>query len=273
MTGFNKLKIDEKKTTEELTGFINNELNKTGRKNLVVGISGGLDSAVVSALSVKAIGAAKVTGVMMPYKTSSSENLKDAELLIDKLGIEKYSIEITRSIDSYYDNFTDADANRRGNKMARERMSILFDISAMKNALVIGTSNKSEILLGYGTIFGDLACAINPIGDLYKTQLRQLAAYLDVPERIISKPPSADLEVGQSDEGDFGFSYTEVDKLFYYLIDKEISPANCVELGFSKEFINKVITMINANQFKRSTAIIARISSKPITPDFRVEPI
>jgi NAD+ synthase len=168
--------------------------------------------------------------------------------------------------------FPDADPNRRGNKMARERMSVLYDISAMKNALVIGTSNKSEILLGYGTIFGDLSCAINPIGDLYKTQVRQLAAYLGVPENIINKVPSADLVVGQSDEGDFGFLYSEVDRLFYYLVDEGISPADCVDIGFSKEFISKVISMINANQFKRSTPKIAQISSRPITSDFRIEP-
>jgi NAD+ synthase len=272
LTDFDKLKIDEKKTVEVLSGFIKNELKKAGLNNLVLGISGGLDSAVVATISVKAIGAENVTGVMMPYKTSSSENLKDAEAFIEKLEIEKFKIKITSSIDNYFVYFPDADPNRRGNKMARERMSVLYDISAMKNALVIGTSNKSEILLGYGTIFGDLSCAINPIGDLYKTQVRQLAAYLGVPENIINKVPSADLVVGQSDEGDFGFLYSEVDRLFYYLVDEGISPADCVDIGFSKEFISKVISMINANQFKRSTPKIAQISSRPITSDFRIEP-
>ena len=212
-----KLSLDGEIVTSFLTNFIRDELSKVGYGHLIVGVSGGLDSAVVAFLSAKAIGKENVFAVILPYRDSDPGNIEDAEDVISRTGVNKYVVDITAQIDSYFEKFPEADKNRRGNKMARERMSILYDLSAAEKALVIGTSNKTEILLGYGTIFGDLACAINPLGDLYKTQVRILVKHLGVPEKIIAKPPSADLYVGQSDEGEFGFTYKDVDRLLYFI--------------------------------------------------------
>ncbi len=252
-----------------LTTFIKDETAKPGFSRLIVGLSGGLDSAVVAYLSVAALGKDNVVAAIMPYQSSSQENIADAHEMIELLGVKKHVVDITPQVDAYFAAFPGADKNRRGNKMARERMSILYDLSAQEKALVIGTSNKSEILLGYGTIFGDLACAINPLGDLYKTQVRILARHLGVPEKIIAKPPSADLFAGQSDEGDLGFSYEQVDSLLYFLVDERYSPAQCEKAGFNREMIKRVIDLIIKNQFKRSTPIIAKLSHRTVGIDFR----
>jgi NAD+ synthase len=263
------LTLDAESTVKVLAGFIKDELSKVGFDRLVVGISGGLDSATVAFLSARAIGPENVSGVIMPYKESDPDNLNDAEEVISATGIKRLQVDITPQIEPYFQKFPESDHIRRGNKMARERMSILYDISAAEKALVIGTSNKTEILLGYGTIFGDLACAINPLGDLYKTQVRILARHLEVPDRIIAKPPSADLYVGQSDEGDFGFTYEDVDRLLYLLVDQRYSPGRCEKEGFDRDLIRKVIDMIIKNQFKRSGPIIAKLSSRTVGIDFR----
>jgi NAD+ synthase len=249
--------------------FIREETAKPGFKRVIVGLSGGLDSAVVAYLAVKALGNDNVVAVLMPYKSSSPENMEDARAIAGALDIKSYEIDITPQVDPYFERFPHADKDRRGNKMARERMSILYDLSAEEKALVIGTSNKTEILLGYGTIFGDLASAINPIGDLYKTQVRILAKYLGVPEKIITKVPSADLFVGQSDEADLGFTYDEVDGLLWLLVDDRFTPAQCEKAGYRRNLIDKVIDLIIKNQFKRSTPIIAKLSNRTIGIDFR----
>jgi len=264
-----KIGLDGVSTVKLLSLFIRDELQKAGLKRLILGLSGGLDSAVVAYLSAGAIGHENVTAVIMPYKTSEPLNLEDARKIAEKLNLKVHTTDITSQIDSYFQSFPDADRNRRGNKMARERMSVLYDISAVEQALVIGTSNKTEILLGYGTIFGDLACAINPLGDLYKTQVRILAEFLGVPGNILAKPPSADLYTGQSDESDFGFTYEMVDKLLYLLVDEKYTPDQCQKAGFHPAMIKKVINMIIKNQFKRSTPIIAKISNRTIGIDFR----
>jgi NAD+ synthase len=269
MTKSDNLGLDFNITLGLLTSFIKDELFKPGFSRLIVGLSGGLDSAVVADLSVRAIGKENVIAVIMPYKSSNPDSSADANELADKLGIKKYEVDITAQIDSYFGKFPDADRVRRGNKMARERMSILYDLSAKEKALVIGTSNKTEILLGYGTIFGDLACAINPIGDLYKTQVRILARHLGIPEKIIDKPPSADLFAGQTDEADYGFTYNDVDGLLYLLVDERYSSAQCEKAGYSRELIDQVIKMIVVNQFKRSTPIIAKLSNRTVGIDFR----
>ncbi len=269
MTKSDNLGLDFNITLGLLTSFIKDELSKPGFSRLIVGLSGGLDSAVVADLSVRAIGQENVIAAIMPYKSSNPDSSADANELADKLGIKKYEVDITAQIDSYFGRFPDADRVRRGNKMARERMSILYDLSAREKALVIGTSNKTEILLGYGTIFGDLACAINPIGDLYKTQVRILARHLGIPEKIIAKPPSADLFAGQTDEADYGFTYNDVDGLLYLLVDERYSSAQCEKAGYSRELIDRVIKMIVVNQFKRSTPIIAKLSNRTVGIDFR----
>ncbi len=264
-----KLSLDAEMATGVLVNFIRDELSGAGFDHLVVGVSGGLDSAVVTFLSARAIGGKNVFGVILPYRDSDPDNTEDAEDVISRTGVKKYVVDITPQVDPYFEKFAQADKNRRGNKMARERMSILYDLSAAEKALVIGTSNKSEILLGYGTIFGDLACAINPLGDLYKTQVRILARHLGVPEKIIAKPPSADLYVGQSDEGEFGFTYEDVDRLLYLLVDERYTPDQCEKEGFDKKLVKKVIEMIKKNQFKRSAPVIARFSGRTVGIDFR----
>ncbi len=261
--------LDAETATSVLIDFIRDELSKAGFERLVVGVSGGLDSATVTFLSVRAIGSQNVVGVILPYKDSNPGNIEDAEDVISRTEVQKYVVDITPQVDPYFAKFPEADKNRRGNKMARERMSILYDLSAAEKALVIGTSNKSEILLGYGTIFGDLACAINPLGDLYKTQVRILARHLGVPEKIIAKPPSADLYVGQSDEGEFGFTYEDVDRLLYLLVDEQYTPDQCEKEGFDKKLINKVIDMMIKNQFKISAPVIARLSDRSPGIEFR----
>jgi len=269
MANHRQLDLDYENTLGILTTFIRDEIAKPAFSRVILGLSGGLDSAVVAYLSVKALGSGDVVAVVLPYKESNSENIKDAHAIADDLGLKKYEIDITPQIDDYFKKFPDADLNRRGNKMARERMSVLYDLSVIERALVIGTSNKSEILLGYGTMFGDLACAINPLGDLYKTQVRILARHLGVPEKVIAKVPSADLFAGQSDEGDFGFSYDEVDRLLYLLVDERYTPVQCEKAGFGKSLIDKVVKMIILSQFKRSTPLIAKLSSRTVGIDFR----
>jgi NAD+ synthase len=261
--------IDPERVVRKLTDFIESELSRTGLKRLVLGISGGVDSALVAFLSVKAVGKENLVGVILPYKTSNSGSEKDAEGLIGKLDLKSYRVDITPQIDAYYDRFPDADKNRRGNKMARERMSVLYDISALEKAVVIGTSNKTEIFLGYGTVHGDLACAFNPLGDLYKTQVRILARHIGVPENIIKKTPSADLFRGQTDEGDFGYSYDDIDRLLFSLVDIGISPEKYEDEGFDRAMIRRVIKLMKSNEFKRETTPVAKVSDDSIGIDFR----
>jgi len=257
-----ELKINPESVCELLVDFITEEISKAGFKKAIAGLSGGLDSSAVTYLLAKAMGAKNVIAVFMPYKTSSPESRKHAELVMKKTRVKNYQIDITPMVEAYFEKFPKADRNRQGNKMARERMSILYDLSASEKALVIGTSNKSELLLGYGTLYGDVACAINPIGDLYKTQVRQLASFLEVPHQIIKKAPTADLWVGQTDEGELGFTYEEVDRLLYYMVDRRKSISQLVKLGFEKSFAEKVEKIVRLNQFKRSLPIIAKISHR-----------
>ena len=254
------LRISPEIVKNHLVHFIRNELKKAGFNRLVLGVSGGLDSTVVAFLSAEAIGAVNVTGVILPYSESNRENINDAEQVIKKLKINRRFVDITPMIDAYFINHPTTDRNRRGNKIARERMSILYDISAELKALVIGTSNKSEILMGYGTLFGDLACALNPLGNLYKTQVRQLAIYLSVPDRIIDKPPSADLWKGQTDEGELGLTYEKLDTFLYYLIEQDYTDRMLQKKGFSSDFIKTVKDKIARNAFKRSLPKIADVS-------------
>lgn len=252
-----------------LVSFIRNEVEKVGVRRVVVGLSGGVDSSLSAMLAAEALGPTQVLGLMMPYKSSSPESLGHAELVVRGSGIESLTVDITPQIDAYFDRFPDADQRRRGNKMARERMTILYDHSARWNALVLGTSNKTELLLGYGTLYGDMASAINPLGDLYKTQVWALAEAVGVPEVIVHKKPSADLWVGQTDEGELGFSYREVDKLLYLMVDGRYGRQELIEAGLPERFIDDVTLRIMNSQFKRRLPVIAKVSHRTIDRDFR----
>jgi len=264
-----KLHIDTDLTIQVLTRFVHNELTKVGFQRAVLALSGGIDSAISCYLAARAMGAENVLALRLPYATSSSTSLDHAQLIIDDLGINSETIDITPIVDPLFDASPEINANRKGNIMARTRMMAVFDRSAAWKALVIGTSNKTELLLGYGTIFGDLASAINPIGDLYKTQIRQVAQKLDVPQVIIDKAPSADLIPGQTDEGDFGFAYDDVDPLLYLLVDERYLPEEAVAAGFPAAFVKNVMMMMRTSHFKRTLPVIPKLSGRTVGHDFR----
>jgi NAD+ synthase len=254
------LQLDLTMVRKGLVDFIRRELSNAGLKKGIIGLSGGVDSALVASLAAEALGKENVLGVLMPYKTSSPESITDAKIVIDHLGIRSEIVEITPMVDAYIGKVNEIDAVRKGNIMARQRMIILYDISAREKGLVIGTSNKTEILLGYGTLFGDTACAINPIGDLYKTQIWQLAAAVGIPKKIIDKKPTADLWEGQTDEGELGFSYKHADQLLHAMIDNGFKDEELTKQGFEKDFIDKVRRLINQNEFKRRPSLIAKLT-------------
>jgi NAD+ synthase len=252
-----------------VTGFVRNEITKFGFERAVVAMSGGVDSSLSAFIGAEALGAGNLLGVFMPYATSSPDSLSDAQAVAEKLGIETMTIEITAMVDAYFENFPDADRMRRANKMARERMTIVYDISALRGAMVLGTSNKTEALLGYTTLWGDMACAVNPIGDLYKTQVRQLSRAMGVPEQIVSKSPTADLWPGQTDEGELGFTYEEVDKVLYALVDERRSAEDAVAMGIDEAFVTRVQEMVRGSQYKRRMPLVAKVSPRSIDRDFR----
>ncbi len=262
------LSINTELARNILTGFIKSEITRVGMSRAVIGLSGGLDSALSCALAVEALGAENVLAVRIPYKASSKDSLEHAQLLIDQLGMQSKTIEITDMVEPLFKFDPEMSNIRKGNIMARERMIVLFDQSEVFKGLVIGTSNKTEILLGYSTIYGDSASAMNPIGDLYKTQVRQLARAMNIPAPLIDKPPSADLWEDQTDEDELGFSYEEVDKLLYLLVDQRYSPQEAVEAGLDKKFVQTVTTRIRRNQFKRMLPPIAKVSNRTIGYDF-----
>jgi NAD+ synthase len=262
------LSINTDLAREILAGFIKSEITRVGMSRAVIGLSGGIDSALSCALAVEALGKENVLAVRMPYKASSQNSLDDAQLLIDQLDIPSKTIEITDMVEPLFKRDPQISKMRMGNIMARERMIVLYDQSEVFKGLVVGTGNKTEILLGYSTLYGDSACAMNPIGDLYKTQVRQLSRAMNIPAPIIDKAPSADLWAGQTDEDELGFTYEEVDKLLYLLVDQRYSPQEAIEAGFSEKFVNAVTTRIRRNQFKRMLPPIAKVSNRTIGYDF-----
>ena len=253
-----------------------------GLSKAIIGLSGGVDSALSTYLSVRALGSENVHVLMMPYRTSSPESLSDAETVVKDLGITSEMFDISPAADALFESAESTSENsplairhsplsrvRRGNIMARLRMIALYDRSLAMNALVIGTSNKTESLLGYTTLYGDNASAINPLGDLYKTQVWQLAKYVGVPEQIVSKPPSADLWPGQTDESELGVTYHEVDELLFYMIDLRERDESLVKRGFPIEQVQRIRKTVQRTQYKRRLPLIAKISSRTINADFR----
>jgi len=236
------------------TTFIKNYVHQNGFENVVIGVSGGLDSAVVATLCVNALGAEHVHGLLMPFRTSSPESLEHGRLVCETLKISHDIIDISPMVYTYFSlvpRTASASPLQLPNKCARERMSILYDFSVRKNALVAGTSNKSEHLLGYCTQYGDSAAAFEPIADLYKTQVFEFARHLGVPEVIINKKPSADLWEGQTDEGEIGVTYKEIDEILHLWVDKAFSLNEIVDKGYSRETVNKIVTRFNNSKFKR----------------------
>jgi NAD+ synthase len=263
------LAIDNSLVSELLIGFIRDEVRKVGFDKVVIGVSGGVDSALVLALCARALGPENVHAVLMPYRTSAQSSADDAVAACQAFGVEYEVVDISPAIDAYFSSQPEAGRARRGNKMARERMSVLYDLSFARDALVVGTSNKSELLLGYGTVYGDMAHALNPIGDLYKTQVFSLSAYLGVPDAILNKPPSADLWEGQSDEADLGFTYADVDAVLVRLVDERYSPDELLNLGFDADLVAEVMRRIRGSQYKRRLPVIAKLGGRTIDRDFR----
>ena len=255
--------IDAAQAVEVITGFIGSQMAQTGFSRLVVGLSGGVDSATTAFLAVRAAGADNVLGVRMPYRTSSPESEADALAVVEALGCRTELVDISPMVEpmlALIDGDEAATRVRRGNVMARQRMIVLYDRSAAFDALVIGTSNKTEALLGYGTLWGDMAAAIQPIGDLYKSQLREVAECLGVPERILAKPPSADLWPGQTDETELGASYDDLDRILYALVDRRWSQDRCVRAGLDAGLVARVAATVARMEFKRQVPPVAKVS-------------
>ncbi|MDA8413647.1 MAG: NAD+ synthase [Desulfobacteraceae bacterium] len=252
-----------------LVGFVRDEVRKIGLNKAVLGLSGGIDSALVAFIAAEALGPENVHAICMPYKSSNPESEAHARLVAQACGVNFSVVPITPMVDAYFEMFPEADNMRRGNKMARERMTILFDHSALLSALVLGTSNKTELLLGYGTLYGDMASALNPIGDLYKSHVWQLSEAMGVPGEVVRKQPSADLWAGQTDEEELGFSYRQVDELLYQMVDLRMSREELLVAGFEAEFIDKIYRKIQNSHFKRRLPVIAKVSNRTIDRDFR----
>jgi len=262
------MKIDTAFVEKILTNFIRDELHRFGFEKGLLGLSGGLDSSVCAFLASRALKPENVLGLIMPYGESFSGDVEDAGGIARILGIRTKSIDISPMIDAYYKSHPTKNRIMIGNKMARERMSILYDHSVREHALILGTSNKTELLLGYGTIHGDMACAINPLGDLYKTQIRMLAGHLGVPEKIIMKPPTAGLWSGQTDEEELGMTYEDIDRLLFQLIDNRKSHDQAIAMGFSGEMVKKIGTLIRNSEFKRKLPPVAKLSHRTVGHDF-----
>ena len=263
-----RLRINAGLATRILSGFIRDSVTKAGMDRVVVGLSGGIDSAVSAYLAAQALGADKVLALRMPYKTSSADSLVDAEAVIEDLGLPSLTLPISEMADPLIERFPDMSRLRRGNIMARLRMIALYDQSMAWGGLVLGTSNKTEFLLGYSTIYGDSGVALHPIADLYKFQVRQLARHLCLPGSIIDKPPSADLWVGQTDEAELGFTYDQADAALFLLVDERYRVDEVVAEGFPRDFVVKIWERVKANHYKRTMPNVAKLSKRSIGHDF-----
>ena len=263
-----ELAIDTDIARRVIGEFIRGQLRQAGFERAVLGLSGGIDSALVAYLVAEAIGADRLLCVLMPYRTSSDASRTDAEEVVRRLGAASELVEISPMVDAFFAAQPDATPLRRGNFMARQRMAVLYDRSVTWGGLVVGTGNKTESLIGYTTLFGDNACAFNPIGDLYKSQVRQLAAALGVPDAIIRKAPSADLWPGQTDEDEAGFSYPVLDRLLFWRIDKRRSDDEMTGLGFDPALVARVDRMIATSEFKRQVPPIAKLGPRTAGVDY-----
>ncbi len=263
-----ELAIDTDVARRIIGEFIRGQLRQAGFERAVLGLSGGIDSALVAYLTAEAIAADRLQCILMPYRTSSPASQADAEEVVRRLGCASELVDISPMVDGFFGPESEATALRRGNFMARMRMAVLYDRSVTWGGLVVGTGNKTESLIGYTTVFGDSACAFNPIGDLYKSQVRQVAAAMGVPDQIIRKAPSADLWPDQTDEIEGGFSYPELDRLLFWRIDKRRSIDEVVALGFAREMIERVDRMVAGAEFKRQVPPIAKLGPRTAGVDY-----
>jgi NAD+ synthase len=264
-----ELRIDAPATEAILVDFLRRETRRAGFDRVVLGLSGGIDSAVSAALACRALGPSRVLCALLPYRTSSADSLRDARRVARALGARTETIAISPMVDAYFRRARGATRLRRGNRMARERMAILYDLSLRDRRLVVGTSNKTELLLGYGTLYGDMASALNPLGDLYKTQVRQLGAGLGIPEDLVWKTPTADLWAGQSDESELGWSYRDIDRLLVRLVEQRDNPGEAAAAGFPRRMIAAIGRRMARSQFKRRPPIIAKLTRRAVNIDFR----
>ena len=264
-----ELAIDTDAARRIVGEFIRAQLDQAGFGKVLLGLSGGIDSALVAYLAAEAIGPENVLAILMPYKTSSPESRGDAETIVEDLGLPSELVDISPIVDGYFDESrAGATPLRRGNFMARARMMVLYDHSVTWGGLVIGTGNKTEALIGYSTLWGDSASAFNPIGDLYKSQVRQLSAAIGVPRAVITKAPSADLWPGQTDEQEVGFSYADVDRILFRLVDRRLSLDEVVADGFEQELVERVDRMVAGSEFKRQVPPIAKIGPRTAGIDY-----
>ena len=263
-----ELAIDTGVARQVIGAFIRGQLRQAGFEQAVLGLSGGIDSALVAYLVAEAIGPERLLCVSMPYRTSSEASRTDAASVVQALGVAFEAVDISPMVDGYFAAEPDAAPLRRGNFMARMRMAVLYDRSVTWRGLVVGTGNKTESLIGYTTLFGDSACAFNPIGDLYKSQVRQLSADIGVPEAIIRKAPSADLWPGQTDETEAGFSYPELDRLLFWRIDMRRSVEELVAKGFERAMVERVDRMVAGAEFKRQVPPIAKLGPRTAGVDY-----
>jgi NAD+ synthase len=264
-----ELDVQPELVTRMLASFLHEEVEAAGLSRAVVGLSGGIDSAVSAALSARAFGPENVLCVLLPHRQSNPTSEEHALLVAGALGVPTRRVDITPMADGYLDAECVTDATRRGNVMARCRMTILYDLSVEWRGLVIGTSNKTEMLLGYSTQWGDSAHAVNPLGDLYKHQVYQLAEHLELPKEVIEKAPSADLFEGQTDEDDLGFSYATADEVLFRMVDHRLGIRELVDLGFDEELVRRIAERVVRNQYKRLPPVIAKLSRRSISHDFR----
>ncbi len=265
---FAPLQINADLARKIIVEFIRQEVTRVGFEKGIIAMSGGVDSSLVAVLAVEALGRENVHGILMPYRTSNPDSRSDAEEVARQLRIDTRVIDITPMVEPYLVEHVGDNDRRRGNVMARTRMIVLYDQSEAFGGLVIGTSNKTEALLGYTTLFGDSASALQPIEDLYKTQVRQLARALDLPKPVIEKPPSADLWIGQTDEDELGYTYEEVDKALYLLVEGRYTIDEAAEQGFERAFLEGVWRRVRMNHFKRTMPNVAKLSRRSIGHDF-----
>jgi NAD+ synthase len=273
-----ELAIDTDIARRVMIGFIRNQLRQAGFSRGLLGLSGGIDSALVAFLVAEAVGPESMLCVLMPYRTSSPESVEHARLVVDQLGCASDMVDISGTVDGYFGRdgdiggggaaARDASTLRRGNFMARARMCALYDRSVLWGGLVVGTGNKTESLIGYTTLFGDSACAFNPIGDLYKSQVRQVAAAMGVPEEIIRKAPSADLWPGQTDEAEAGFSYPALDRLLFWMIDKRRTDEELLAMGFEEAAVTRVKKLVAQSEFKRQVPPVAKLGPRTTGVDY-----